>query len=293
MLGDAGRLMGDLSIARLDDERFWLVASYYLQDWHLRWFHAHLPSSGVDVRNITDAWMGFSVSGPASRSIVAPIAESDLSSDAFPFFAISPMRVAGLDAVVGRIALTGELGYEIVVRTPDHLALHDRLREAGASFGLRDVGDRAVDSLRLEKGYGVWAAEFRQDLTPGESGLDRLIAWDKGPFVGRDAAARERASGPSKRLVLLEVDAADADASRDEGVWVDGRLVGFVTSGAYGHHVGMSLALAYVETEVLATSPSSLVVAVLGEDRPARVLPEPPYDAAGSRLRDVATSIRG
>jgi dimethylglycine dehydrogenase len=293
MLGDAGRLMGDLSIARLDDERFWLVASYYLQDWHLRWFHAHLPSSGVDVRNITDAWMGFSVSGPASRSIVAPIAESDVSSDAFPFFAISPMRVAGLDAVVGRIALTGELGYEIVVRTPDHLALHDRLREAGASFGLRDVGDRAVDSLRLEKGYGVWAAEFRQDLTPGESGLDRLIAWDKGPFVGRDAAARERASGPSKRLVLLEVDAADADASRDEGVWVDGRLVGFVTSGAYGHHVGMSLALAYVETEVLATSPSSLVVAVLGEDRPARVLPEPPYDAAGSRLRDVATSIRG
>jgi dimethylglycine dehydrogenase len=293
MLGDAGRLMGDLSIARLDDERFWLVASYYLQDWHLRWFHAHLPSSGVEVRNITDGWMGFSVSGPASRSIVAPIAESDVSSDAFPFFAISPMRVAGLDAVVGRIALTGELGYEIVVRTPDHLALHDRLREAGASFGLRDVGDRAVDSLRLEKGYGVWAAEFRQDLTPGESGLDRLIAWDKGPFVGRDAAARERASGPSKRLVLLEVDAADADASRDEGVWVDGRLVGFVTSGAYGHHVGMSLALAYVETEVLATSPSSLVVAVLGEDRPARVLPEPPYDAAGSRLRDVATSIRG
>ena len=285
MLGEAGRLMGDLSIARLDDERFWLVASYYLQDWHLRWFRAHLPPRGVDLRNLTDERMGFSVSGPASRAIVASLADADLSDEAFPFFATARMRVGGIDAVVGRIALTGELGYEIVVEPAEHLALHDRLREAGAAYGLRDVGDRAVDSLRLEKGYGVWSAEFRQDLTPGESGLDRLVAWDKGGFIGRDAALRERERGPSKRLVLLEVDAADADASRDEGVWLDGRLVGFVTSGAYGHHVGMSLALAYVETEVLAADPSSLVVAVLGEDRPARVLPEPPYDPAGARMR--------
>jgi dimethylglycine dehydrogenase len=291
MLNEAGRLMGDLSIARLHDDRFWIVGSYYLQEWHQRWFRSHMPPTGVALRNITEGWMGFSVSGPVSRSILEALVDDDVSNDAFGFFSVAPMRVGGLDAVVGRIALTGELGYEIVVPTSDHLELYERIRGAGEPLGLRDVGDRAVDSLRLEKAYGVWSAEFRQDLTPGESGLDRLIAWDKDAFVGRDAALRERETGPSKRLVLLEVDAADADASRDEGVWLDGRLVGFVTSGAYGHHVGMSLALAYVDVDVLSGDPSGLVVAVLGEDRPARVLPEPPYDPTGVRPRDVAAAI--
>jgi dimethylglycine dehydrogenase len=289
MLNEAGRLMGDLSISRLAEDRFWIVASYYLQDWHLRWFHAHLPSSGVEIRNVTQDWMGFSVSGPASREIVASIADAELSDDAFPFFAIAPIAVAGLDAVVGRIALTGELGYEVVVPVRDELALYERLRDAGAG-SLRPVGDRAVDSLRLEKGYGIWSAEYRQDLTPAASGLDRLISFEKGPFVGRDAARREREVGPRKRLVLLEVDAADADASADEGIWVDGRLVGFVTSGAYGHHVGASLALGYVDVEVLddtSDDTTELTVAVLGEDRPARVLSEPPYDPRGARPRGL------
>ena len=97
--------------------------------------------------------------------------------------------------------------------TAEHLGLYERLRETGAEHGLRSVGDRAIDSLRLEKGYGIWSAEFRQDLTPGESGLDRLVAFDKPAFVGREAALREREAGPARRLVLLEVDAVDADAS--------------------------------------------------------------------------------
>jgi dimethylglycine dehydrogenase len=144
-----------------------------------------------------------------------------------------------------------------------------------------------MDSLRLEKGYGIWSAEFRQDVTPGMSGLDRFVAFDKGDFIGRDAALRERASGPARRLVLLEVDAADADAARDDGIWLDGRLVGVVTSGAYGHHVELSLALAYVDREVVAAGPG-LTVYVVGEPRPARILPEIPYDPRGLRLRDPA-----
>ncbi|MGZ4152591.1 MAG: FAD-dependent oxidoreductase, partial [Actinomycetota bacterium] len=285
MLNPRGHLMGDLTMARLEEDRFWLTGSYYLQDWHMRWFLANLDASDVDLRNVTDALMGFSVSGPVSRDIVQALAHEDMSNDAFGFLAIRTMDVGSASAVVGRISLTGELGYEIVVPATRHRTLLNELREVGDGRGLRLIGDRAVDSLRIEKGYGIWSAEYRQECTPGESGLDRYVAFDKGDFIGRAAALREREAGPSRRLVLLDVDAADADASTDEGVWIGDRRVGFVTSGAYGHSVGRSLALAYVDRDVAAAA-QDVSVYVVGDPRPARILPEPPYDPAGARLRD-------
>ena len=284
MLNERGRLMGDLSVSRLDEDRFWLTGSYYLQDWHMRWFLAHLPARGVEVRNVTDAWMGFSISGPASREIVRTLAPDDLSDAAFPFLSIRSMDVGTSSAVVGRISLTGELGYELVVPATHHRTLLHELREAGAAHGLRPIGDRAVDVLRIEKGYGIWSAEFRQDRTPGMSGLDRYVAFDKGDFIGREAARRERETGPERRLVMLEVDADDADASTDEGIWIADRCVGEVTSGAYGHTVGASLALGYVDRDV-ADARRDVTVYVIGDPRAARILPEPPYDPAGARLR--------
>jgi len=282
MLSPAGRLMGDLTVARIDEDRFWLTGSYYLQAWHMRWFHHQRPPAEVVVRNITDDWMGFSVSGPASREIVAKLAREDVANEAFPFLSVRAMHVGSAQAVVGRISLTGELGYEVVVPTSQHRALWAELQEAGAGAGLRPIGDRAVDSLRLEKGYGIWSAEFRQENTPGESGLDRFVAFDKQDFVGREAALRERERGPSRRLVLLAVDAADADAAQDDGVWAGDRLVGLATSGAYGHHVGRSLALAYVDQEAL---DEDLTLFVVGEPRAAEIWPEIPYDPTGTKLR--------
>ncbi len=284
MLSSAGRLMGDLTVTRLEPERFWLTGSYYLQDWHWRWFRQHLSATGVTLRNITDDRMGFSVSGPASRTILETLTHDDVSNEMFGFLTVRSMDVGSAPALVGRISLTGELGYEIVVAPERQRALLDELREAGRDHGLRLVGDRAVDSLRLEKGYGIWSAEFRQDYTPGMSGLDRFVAFDKGDFIGRDAALRERGQGAKQRLVLLEVAARDADAAKDDGIWIDSRLVGFVTSGAYGHHVGKSLALAYLDAKVAASRPD-LTVVVIGEPRLARILSEVPYDPMGIRLR--------
>jgi dimethylglycine dehydrogenase len=286
MLGERGRLMGDLTVARFDDDRFWLTGSYHLQDWHTRWFHRQLPESGVDLMNVTDRWMGFSISGPAARDLLGAFVGEDVSNDAFPFLTVRRMEVGDVRVIVGRISLTGELGYELVVPVDEHLALWRRLRDEGASLGLRPIGDRAVDSLRLEKGYGIWSAEFRQDVTPGMSGLDRFVAFDKGEFVGAEPARRERVEGAAQRLVLLDVDAADADAAQDDGVWIGDRRVGEVTSGAYGHHVGKSLALAYVDRDVDAAG-TELTVFVVGEPREATILPEPPYDPKGARLRDL------
>jgi dimethylglycine dehydrogenase len=276
--------MGDLTVARIDEDRFWLTGSYYLQPWHIRWFHQHMPPSDVSIRNITDAHMGFSVSGPAAREIVAKLTREDLATEAFPFLGVRAMEVGSARAVVGRISLTGELGYEIVVEREAHRTLWSDLQDAGAGAGLRPIGDRAVDSLRLEKGYGIWSAEFRQENTPREAGLERFVAFDKGDFIGREAALRERDAAARKRLVLLRVDADKADAAQDDGVWSGDRLVGLVTSGAYGHHVGMSLSLAYVDADVLDAG-GDLTVYVVGIARAARVLAEIPYDPAGAKLR--------
>jgi dimethylglycine dehydrogenase len=284
MLNPAGRLMGDLTAARIDDDRFWLTGSYYLQPWHMRWFHQHAPGDGVTIENITDDRMGFSVSGPAAREIVAKLTREDLATEAFPFLGVHEMEVGSTHAVVDRISLTGELGYEIVVNRDAHRTLWSELQDAGAGAGLRPIGDRAVDSLRLEKGYGIWSAEFRQENTPREAALERFVAFDKGDFIGREAALRDRDAAARKRLVLLSVDADKADAAQDDGVWSGGRLVGLVTSGAYGHHVGMSLALAYVDAEALDAG-ADLEVYVVGIARAAHVLPEIPYDPAGAKLR--------
>jgi dimethylglycine dehydrogenase len=284
MLSPNGKLMGDLTVSRLAEDRFWLIGSYYLQAWHMRWFDDNLPSDGVTLRNLSDAWMGFAMSGPASREIISRLTERDMSNKAFPFLSCAEMPVVRTNAVVARLSLTGELGYEINVPVSHQRALYDALKTAGNNFGLRSIGNRALDSLRLEKSYGIWNSEFTQSCTPGMSNLARHVAYDKGEFIGRKAALRERETGALKTLVTLRIDATDADASGFEPVKCDGKLVGCVTSGAYGHSVKQSLALAYVDRDI-ATAAPELAVDVIGETRAAWILREPAYDPRGLRLR--------
>jgi dimethylglycine dehydrogenase len=284
MLAPSGKLMGDLTVTRLGPERFWLVGSYYLQEWHLRWFNDHRPKSGVTIENLSESWLGFSLSGPRSREILARLTREDVGDAALPFLSCRRLDVGLTQAVVARLSLTGELGFEITVRAAEQRALWSALNDAGTDLGLRPIGMRAQDSLRLEKSYGVWSLEFAQSYTPGMSGLDRFIAFDKGEFIGREAALRERETGAAQRLVLLQIDATDADATGFEPVRADGRRVGFVTSGAYGHHVHQSLAFAYVDRAIV-ERPMPLEVDVVGERRAACILPEPPYDPRGARLR--------
>jgi dimethylglycine dehydrogenase len=143
---------------------------------------------------------------------------------------------------------------------------------------------RAQDSLRLEKGYGVLSLEFSTSCTPAMAGLERFVAADKGDFIGRDAFLAAQAAGPAAKLVLLQVESPDADATGYEPIHLDGKRIGYVTSGAYGHHVRQSLALAYIDTEWCETT-ETLSVTILGVPRAARILRAPPYDPTGSKLR--------
>ena len=284
MLNTAGHLLGDLTVTKLADGHYWLVGSYALQEWHTRWFRDHLPPSGVTLENLSESWLGFSLSGPRAREILASMTRSDVNDDALPFMGCVRIDVGGTSAVVARLSLTGELGYEINVPATQQRTLWHELLAAGTPRGMRPIGMRAQDSLRLEKGYGVWSLEFSTSCTPAMAGLDRFVVLDKGDFIGREAVRAAEAAGPAQRLVLLEIDSQDAVATGYEPVYQAGRRIGHVTSGAFGHHVQRNLALAYLDTAVSRTR-DPLLVTLVGVPRVARVLEAPPYDPHGTKLR--------
>ena len=189
-----------------------------------------------------------------------------------------------IPALVGRISFTGELGYEIWVTSDYQRALYELLSTAGRAHGLRLFGGRALNTMRIEKSFGNWAREYRPIYGPHEAGLGRFVDFDKGDFVGRAAALEEKESGGALRLVTFSVDAAGADAVGDEPIWHEGRVVGWVTSGAYGHRVQRSLALGYIPA-ALASANEGFEIELIGERRAAKRESAAVLDPTGSRMR--------
>jgi dimethylglycine dehydrogenase len=284
MLNGNGRLIGDFALANAGGDRYFIFGSGIAEQYHLRWFESHLPASGVGLRSLRTEMLGFAIAGPRSRELLARVCPDDVSDAAFPFLSFRAAEVAMVPARIGRISFTGELGYEIWVPADGQTRLYDALREAGADLGIRHFGARALNSLRLEKSFGNWAREYRPSYTPTEAGLDRGVDFDRQDGVGIAAARQARDAGPVRRLVTLVVDAAEADAIGDEPVWHEGKVVGWITSGGYGHCVGKSIALGYVPA-ALAQAATGFEVEILGERRPASLVPRAPYDPAGERMR--------
>ena len=283
MLTPKGKLYGDLTVACLDEDHFMLFGSGAMQEAHRRWFEARLPEDGVSYANLSDALHGIALSGPRSREVLARVTRDDVSAEAFRFRDIRRSFVGGVPAILSRISFSGELGYEIYVAPQFLLRLAESLEEAGADYGLRWYGARALMSLRLEKGWGAWTLDFRPDFTAAESGLDAFIQWDK-DFVGKAAALAEREAGPSKKLVTMVVETRDIDVCNDEAILREGEAVGYVSSGGYAHHVAKSVALGYVPSN-LARDGQGLEVEINGEFYAATVQGQPLYDANGGRMR--------
>ena len=284
MLNQEGRLIGDFTVASAGRGNYFVFGSGIAEQYHLRWFESHLPPSGVTLRALRTELLGLAIAGPRSRELLARLTGDDVSNEAMPFLSFRAIEIAMLPAHVGRISFTGELGYEIWIPADCQLALYDAIVAAGADLGLRHFGARALNSLRLEKSFGNWAREYRPIYTPAEAGLDRFVDLTKPDFIGRDAVLRDREKPPARRLVTFVVDVNDADAIGDEPVWHDGKVVGWITSGGYGHCVGRSLALGYVPGE-LASAASGFEIEILGERRPAAITQKPLHDPAGDRMR--------
>lgn len=277
-----GRLMGDLTVHRLGEDRFWVFGSGYLQRFHPRWFAQHAPADGVTIENLTDSWGGIAVAGPESRTLLQPLTDLDLDGKAFRFMSVTQTAVANVPCLLARLSVTGELGYELYAPANLVHRLYSALHEAGKALGLKEIGYSAVNSLRLEKAYGIWSREFTPDYKPHQNGFDRFVAYDREGFIGREAALADRDDPKGRVLVPLTID-AESDGFGFEPVWSDGKIVGYTTSAGYGHHVKRSLALAYIDRDLPPDAP--LTVSIIGEEKPAQRLSGPAYDPSGSRMR--------
>ena len=281
MLSPQGKLKGDFTVFNWGDGVWWIMGSYYLRDWHMRWFHDHMDEN-VLLHDIADSTVGFSLSGPNSRKVIEKLSDRPVGD--LPFMGCGTYDIGLIRAKVGRLSVSGEMGYEINCKAAEHIALRKVLLEAGADQGIREFGFNALLSLRLEKSFGIWSAEFTQGYTPGQTGMDRWIDWEK-DFIGRSSALAERVgNGPEQKLVTLEIDAKDADATGFEPIWVDGKVVGFVTSGGYGHTLGKSMAMGMIDSEHSGVG-TELSIHIVGSERSASVIASSPYDPAGKAMK--------
>ena len=281
MLTEKGRLYGDLTVACLGDEDFMLFGSGAMQDAHSRFFARTLPDT-VRHENQTGGWHGIGLAGPQSRELLQRITRLDVSADAFKFRDTRRTFVGGVPVILNRLSFSGELGFEIYCRPQFLMLLSEAIEEAGEDLDYRWYGARTLMSLRLEKGWGAWGLEFRPDFNAVESGMDVFINWNK-DFVGKEATARFRDEGVDRKLVTLTVD-TPMDVTLDEAVLVNDAAVGYITSGGYAHHVGKSMAMAYVATEHAAAG-TVVKVEIMGEMYPAEVQGAPLYDPNGGRMR--------
>ena len=305
MLNPNGKLIGDFTIAKAADERFLMWGSSQAQKYHMRWFEQQLAAWGqtpsrmgsdpvlqgsdpttVRIRRFDMGLVGLSIAGPESRKVLARLTDEDVSNAAFPFMAHRSMDIGNVPAMINRVTYTGDLGYEIWVAPEYQYRLYAEIMRAGKASGIINFGMRALLSLRLEKNFPTWYRELRPIYGPFEAGLDRFVDLGKNDFVGREAAAAEKVSGGKLRRVTFDVAAGDADVLGDEPIWHAGKVVGWVTSGGYAHYVRKSLAQGYVPKELAGNvGASAFEIEILGENRKATILTEPPFDPEGRRMR--------
>jgi dimethylglycine dehydrogenase len=286
MLTPKGGIECDVTVTRLADDRFYVVSAAAAEAHDLDWIQRNLPPDGsVRVESVTATYGVLTLAGPRSRELLQRLTDDDVSGEAFPFFTARRLVVGMAPVLALRVSYVGELGFELHHPIEYQRHLYDLLFDAGEDLGLVDFGYRALESLRLEKGYRLWGADISADYTPLEAGLERFVAFDKGDFIGRQALLRQReAGGPRIRLSCLTVEVEDADAHGGEPVYADDRPVSYVVAGGYGHTVGESIALAYLPRG-LAMGGTELQVEILGRRCPARLAEMPLYDPAGERLR--------
>jgi glycine cleavage system aminomethyltransferase T/glycine/D-amino acid oxidase-like deaminating enzyme len=280
MLNERGGIECDFTVTRLAGDRFRIVTGTAFGRHDLAWIRQHAPDDGsVSVDDVTSKYACLGVWGPAARDVLRQVTDDDLS---FRYMRARELAIGPVPCLALRVTYVGELGWELYCPTEFGLRLWDVLWQAGRPHGLVAGGYKAIDSLRLEKGYRVWGADITPDETPYEAGLAFAVRLDKEGFVGRDALLERRE--PERRLACLVLEDDHAVALGSEPVRVDGRIVGRVTSGGYGYSVGRSIAYAYVASEQAAPG-GRVEVEVFGEWIGGAVAEEPLFDPRGERIR--------
>jgi dimethylglycine dehydrogenase len=279
-----GGIECDLTVTKLDDNKYYLISAAATELHDYAWIARHLPRDGsVTLENVSSHLATLTIAGPRSRDLLQALTSADISNQAFRFFRCREFHVGMAPVRALRLSFVGELGYELHHPMEYQRHLYDLLMDEGEQYGIVDWGYRALDSMRLEKGYRLWGEDMSADWTPLQAGMERFVDFDKGDFLGRDALVREQQEGPDQVLACLVIEAEDADAHGFEPIFADGEPVAYIASGGYGHRVERSIAFSYLPKE-LAVPGTQLEVDLVGARRPASVVEEPLYDPKGDRL---------
>ena len=283
LLNHHGMLKSEATVANLPasdrgPERVWYgsaaASEYHDMDWLTRHINA---GEDVQIRSLTNEQTILILAGPKARDVLSICARGDWSKETFPWLSVRECFIGFAPATVMGVSFSGELAYEIHVPNASLYAAYLALRQAGKAHGLKLFGARAVESMRMEKGFLHWKSEILTEFDPYETSLDRFVKLEKGDFIGKDALLKRHKEGLQKKLVTLKVDATHAPARGGSSVMQGGKVVGTVTSGDWGHRVSMNLAYAFVDTN-LAVDGTKMQMDMYGEMVDVEVIKPSPYD---------------
>lgn len=285
MLSLNGGVRAEFTITRMGPQTYYLVSAGAMERHDFDYLKKNLPASGVHLEKVTSQYGVLVLAGPSSRALLQKLTDTDLSKDAFKWLTGKHINVGHASAFAARVNFVGELGWELHHPLEMQNTIFDALFEAGAEYDLKPFGIRAMDSLRLEKSYRLIPRELSIEYSAFESGLDRFVKLDKGPFIGSEALAAWQKRGEKNTFVTMEVDGVtDADARGNEPLYHGDKLVGRATSGGFGWRLGKSLALGMLPPE-LSQLGTEIEIDILGKRHVARVIIESPFDPENERLR--------
>ena len=291
MLNARGGIVSDLTVNRISEDSYMIVTSAGSVTRDYAWIKRHIPDNArVTLTDVSSSYATLSVMGPRSRELLSGLTDANLSNEAFPFLTSREIYVGYAPVRASRITYVGELGWELYVPTEFAETVYDSIVEEGSRFGLMHAGYHALDSLRLEKAYRSWGHDITGVDTPLEAGLGFAVAFDKGvEFIGRDALLQQRESGVGRRLAIFVLDDPEPLLLGEEPIYRDGEMVGRTTSGNYGHALGRSVGMGYLENEEGATPgwirSGSYEIEVATERYAAKVRLSPPYDPKSERVK--------
>jgi 4-methylaminobutanoate oxidase (formaldehyde-forming) len=275
----------DLTVTRLAGDVFRVVTGSAFVPSDLNWIQMHMPRDGsVQVREVSEELATIGLWGPRARDILAVATTDGVSNDALPYMRAVEIRIADSPVLAQRVTYVGELGWELYVEAARAEKVWDVLAKAGRPHGMRPAGYKALDSLRLEKGYRYWSVDMTPSDDPYSAGLGFCVRLEKGDFLGREALRKLKERPRERRLSTMTLDHTPHVLYGGEPVYVDGRLVGRVRSGGYGYSVGKWIGFVYLPPD-LASPGTALEVEMFGERAPAVVTPDVLYDPKGERLK--------
>jgi 4-methylaminobutanoate oxidase (formaldehyde-forming) len=288
LLNRRGGIECDLTVTRLAHDRFRLITGTAFGTHDLHWIRRHLPEDGsVYALDLTSSLCCVGMWGPSARDVLQRVTDDDVGNEAFPYLTARSIAVGPVPALALRVTYVGELGWEMYAPMEYGRTLWDLLWEAGGEYGMLAAGYRAIDSLRLEKGYRYWSTDIHSEYNPYEAGLGFAVRLRKGDFLGRAALLEARERGPQRKLCCLTLADGSAVALGGEPLMNGNHVLGRITSGGYGYTVERSIAYGYLPIEY--SEPGTTIdVLWFGERIAATVEREPLYDPANSRIKEVS-----